>query len=332
MNNSSNRQILLASYPDGIPEEHNFDLVESGIPQAEPGQLLCRTRFLSLDPYMRSQIAGRHLSGSLAPGDVMRGESVCEVIESRSPEFKKGQLVRCMGGWQEYTVQDGAGVTVVHPDIQPPSYALSLLGMTGLTAWAGMVWQAQVKEGDKVLIPAVTGGVGAAAAQFCHNRRAQVIGIAGSARKCDFALQELGVSACINRKLENISERLDELFPDGIDVYFDLIGGDLLTQASARLALHARLVLCGLMAEYNSPERTGGPPPGYWIRSRAIVTGLVVYDYEDRRQEFIEACLPDLTAGNLLQLEDISEGIASAPAAFCRLMRGENYGKALVAF
>ena len=193
MHLTTNRKIVLSSYPDGIPAESNFDLVEEAIPSVAEGQVLCGTRFLSLDPYMRSQIAGRHLSGSLAPGDMMRGESVGEVIESKHPDYQPGQMVRCMGGWQEFTVQDGASLTAVHPDIQPPSYALSLLGMTGLTAWAGMIWQANVKAGDKVLIPAVTGGVGAAAAQFCRNQGAEVIGIAGSADKCVFALQELGV-------------------------------------------------------------------------------------------------------------------------------------------
>jgi NADPH-dependent curcumin reductase CurA len=332
MSELSNRQVVLASFPDNIPLEENFELKNSPIPEAGAGQVLCKTQFLSLDPYMRSQIAGRHLSGSLAPGDMMRGESICEVVDSKDPQFENGQLVRCMGGWQEYTVQEGAALTAVHPDIQPPSYALSLLGMTGLTAWAGMVWQANVGEGDRVLIPAVTGGVGAAAAQFCRNRGASVIGIAGGEQKCEFARQELGLVDCIDRRNEDVAQRLDELFPDGIDVFFDLIGGELLSQASARLAINARVILCGLMSEYNKAGRAGGPPPGDWIKSRATITGLVVYDFETRRDEFIATCLPDLQAGVLKQLEDISVGIESAPAAFCRLMRGENFGKAIVSF
>jgi NADPH-dependent curcumin reductase CurA len=332
MNDYINRQIRLARYPENIPEEADFELVESPVPVPAPGQLLLKTRFLSLDPYMRSQIAGRHLSGSLQPGDLMRGESVCEVVASDDVAWPQGSLLRCMGGWQEYTVQDTAACAAVPPEIRPPSLALSLLGMTGLTAWAGMVWQAGVSAGDRVLIPAVTGGVGAAAAQFCRNRGAQVFGVAGSPEKCEFARRQLGVVECIDRLSENVAERLDELFPDGIDVYFDLVGGDLLEQASRRLAVHARVVLCGLMAEYNSPERSYGPPPGFWIRARATVTGLVVYDYEQRRGEFIEDCLPDLEAGRLSQLEDVSKGIAAAPAAFCRLMRGENFGKVIVAF
>lgn len=330
MNAPVNHQIRLLTYPDGLPEPQNFEMVETGMPVIGAGQVLCKTRYLSLDPYMRSQIAGRHISGSIAPGDLMRGESVCEVVESNSPDFKAGQIVRCMGGWQEYSAQDGSAVSLVNAEIQPPSYALSLLGMTGLTAWAGMVWLAAAGPGDNVLIPAVTGGVGAAAAMFCKNRGANVIGIAGSDEKCTFALKELGVSACINRKTEDVAARLGELFPQGIDVYFDLIGGELLTQASEKLAINARVVLCGLMAEYNNPERAAGPPPGFWIRARATVYGLVVYDFENRRDEFIDACLPDLKAGKLKQREDVSEGLASAPAAFSRLMRGGNFGKVIV--
>ncbi len=331
MTETINRQVRLKQFPDGTPVETDFEVIESPIPECNAGQVLCRTQFLSLDPYMRSQIAGRHLSGSIVPGDVMRGESICEVVHSNDDRFSSGDRVRCMGGWQEFTVQNGDQLARVPAEIDPPSLALSLLGMTGLTAWAGMIWQANVQEGDRVLIPAVTGGVGAAAAQFCRNRGATVIGLAGSDDKCQYAIKHLGVEACINRKTEDVPARLGEMFPKGIDVFFDLVGGELLVQASERLALNARVVLCGLISEYNSPTRAAGPPPGYWIRSRATVYGLVVYDFESRRNEFIAACLPDLQAGRLQQPEDLNQGIASAPSAFSRLMRGENFGKVVVA-
>ncbi|MEJ2533988.1 MAG: NADP-dependent oxidoreductase [Gammaproteobacteria bacterium] len=326
-----NRQVRLARTPEGAPIEEDFEIAVVEAPKPGAGQVLCRTRYLSLDPYMRSQIAGRHLSGSIAPGDLMRGETVSEVIDSRAAGFERGQLVRGFGGWQEYSLHEGEDLALVHPDIEPPSYALSLLGMTGLTAWAGVTWQAQVKEGERVLIPAVTGGVGAAAAQFCRLAGATVIGVAGGPRKCRYAEKALGVETCIDRHGEDVPARLDALFPDGIDFYFDLVGGDLLAQASSRLALHARVVLAGLISEYNDPGRAPGPPPGDWIRARATVYGLVVYDFEARRDEFVAACLPHVKAGRLQQREDISHGIESAPAAFCRLMRGENFGKVIVA-
>ena len=325
-----NQQIRLARYPDGAVVPEDFELAEAPMPEPGEGEVLVRTAYLSLDPYMRSQIAGRHISGTISPGDMMRGESVGEVLESRAPGIQPGQLVRGFGGWQTHFVLPAEQLTVVSPEIKPPSYALSLLGMTGLTAWAAMVWQADVKAGDRVLIPAVTGGVGAAAAQFCRLRGAEVIGIAGGEKKCRYAEAELGVSTCIDRHAEDVPARLSELFPDGIDVYFDLIGGELLTQASERLALNARVVLAGLMAEYDNPERSAGPPPGYWIRARATVFGLVVYDFEPRRDEFVAACLPHLAKGELFQREDVAHGIEAAPEAFCRLMRGENFGKAVV--
>lgn len=283
---------------------------------------------------MRSQIAGRHPSGTVAPGEAMRGETVSEVLNSDSPELPAGRLVRCMGGWQEYSAHAVGEAQLLDEEITPPchpSLALSILGMTGLTAWAGMVWQAEVREGDCVLIPAVTGAVGSAAAQFCALHGARVIGIAGSPEKCRFATESLGVEACINRHSEDIDARLGKLCPAGINVYFDLIGGGLLQTACAHLADHGRIVLCGLMAEYNRIEREPGPPPGLLIAKRAVVSGLVVYDYEARRDEYIRQCLPLFRAGRIRQREDISRGLDSAPEAFCRLMRGENFGKPVVA-
>jgi len=236
-----------------------------------------------------------------------------------------------MGGWQEFSAHAAGEAWLLDEEISPPSYALSILGMTGLTAWAGMVWQARVKEGDRVLIPAVTGAVGSVAAQVCALRGANVIGIAGAPEKCRFATESLGVAACINRRVEDIGARLAELCPDGVNVYFDLVGGSLLQTACAHLANHGRIVLCGLMAEYNRSERAPGPPPGLLIAKRAVVSGLVVYDYEARRTEYIRSCVPLLRAGRIHQREDVSHGLASAPGAFRRLMLGENFGKSIIA-
>lgn len=326
----TNQQIRLARMPEGHPVPEDFERVSLPVPEPGEGEVLCRTRYLSLDPYMRSQIAGKHISGAIGPGDPMRGEAVCEVLASKAPAFQAGQLVRGFAGWQTHAVLPATALSLVDERIQPPSYALSLLGMTGLTAWAGMVWQAQVKAGDQVLIPAVTGGVGAAAAQFCRLHGAEVVGTAGSDEKCRYAEAELGVRHCINRKAGPLGEALDAAFPEGIDVFFDLVGGELLDLASERLALNARVVLAGLISEYNQATRSPGPPPGNWIKARAVVHGLVVYDFEPRREEFVAACLPYLERGELFQREDVAEGIEAAPAAFCRLMRGENFGKVVV--
>ncbi len=327
---SDNIQIQLASYPPSTPQPEHFAVVTGERPVPAADQVLCETRYLSLDPYMRSQIAGRHLSGSIRPGDVMRGETISRVVESNHADFNAGDTVRCMGGWQQYSVHDASALTQVSSDIEPASYALSLLGMPGLTAYAGLVWQAKPREGDTVVIPAAIGGVGATAGQLAKIHGCKVVGIAGSDEKCRYAVKELGYDACINRKNEDIAQRLDELCPDGIDIFFDLVGGEMLQIVSARLAVGGRVILCGSMAEYNSETRAAGPPPGLWIKARAIVYGLVVYDFEPRRNEFIAACLPYVRDGRMKMREDITVGLAAAPQAFCRLMRGENVGKALV--
>ena len=193
-----------------------------------------------------------------------------------------------------------------------------------------MIWQARVCAGESVVIPAVTGGVGSIAAQLCAARGARVIGIAGSGEKCRYAVESLGAADCIDRRSEDVEARLGELCPDGIEVYFDLVGGPILHAACRRLSHYGRVVLCGLMAEYNRADRSPGPDPGLLIARRAIVSGLVVYDYEPRREEYIRECLPMLAQGRLHQREDVTVGLENAPAAFHRLMSGRNFGKVIV--
>ncbi len=326
----TNRQIVLKSTPRGVPTPDNFTVRNAPLPEPGADSVLCRTRYLSLDPYMRSQIAGRHTSGTVTPGDVMRGETVSEIVYSNAASFPPGQLVRCMGGWQDYSVHRAGDLDAVSASVDPPSYALSVLGMTGLTAYAGMIWQAGVHAGDCVVIPAVTGGVGSIAAQLCTLRGARVVGLAGSSEKCRHAVDTLGVTHCIDRQREDVEKRLSELCPDGIDVYFDLVGGRILRAACRHLASYGRIVLCGLMAEYNLEERSPGPDPALLIAKRAIVSGLVVYDYEDRRDEYKLECLPLLAKGKLHQREDVTDGLENAPAAFQRLMSGQSFGKVIV--
>lgn len=327
---SGNSQILLKSTPTGVPEERHFELVNSDMPTLEDGSVLVQNEWLSLDPYMRGQIAGRHLSGAVGPGDVLRGETVGTVIESKSDLLKVGDRVSGFGGWQEYSSMSASDVVKLREDIQPESYALSVLGMPGLTAYAGLVWQAQIKEGDTVLIPAAIGAVGSTAAQIAKNKGCKIIGVSSFPSKIKYATEVLGYDACINRLDADVETHLKKLAPNGVDVYFDLVGGEMLDMASRNLALGARVLLCGLMADYNNENKTPGPYPGLWIGSRAVIYGLVVYDFQPRMDEFLDAMIPQINAGKMGMLEDTSEGIASAPAAFCKLMRGENEGKTLV--
>tara|TARA_R110002110_G_scaffold415765_3_gene655260 strand:- start:23434 stop:24435 length:1002 start_codon:yes stop_codon:yes gene_type:complete len=323
-------QVQLLKTPTGLPQESDFSLAQIDMPVAESGQVLCETLFLSLDPYMRSQIAGRHLSGTVQPGDGMRGETVSRVLESHAAGLSTGDLVRVPGGWQSHSVHAANEVSALPDNGLPPSCYLSTLGMPGLTAYAGLHWLAHLRAGEIVVIPAATGGVGSVAGQLARLAGCTVIGVAGGEKKCRIAVEELGYSACIDRHSGSVAAELDRLCPEGIDVFLDLVGGELLHRVSERLRVGARVVLCGLMAEYNKDERMGGPPPALWIKSRATVYGLVVYDFEPRRAEFVEAMAPLIINGQILLREDKVQGLENAPALFCRLMRGENQGKAIV--
>ena len=242
---ASNTQVLLKTTPTGIPEEEHFEVVTSDMPVLEQDHVLVQNEWLSLDPYMRGQIAGRHLSGKVSPGDVLRGETVATVVESKSALFEKGDRVVGFGGWQQYTSMPASDLTKIREDIQPASYALSALGMTGLTAYAGLVWQAQIKEGDTVLIPAAIGAVGSAAAQIAKNKGCKIIGVSSYPSKIKYATEMLGYDACINRLDANVEAHLKKLAPNGVDVYFDLVGGEMLEMASRNLAIGAGLYCVG---------------------------------------------------------------------------------------
>lgn len=325
-----NKQITLKSKPEGTITPAFFSQIESALPEIKTNEILCKTLYLSLDPYMRSQIAGRHTSGSINPGDVLQGETISKVVESNDSTFKVGDIVRCFGGWQHYSVHKATQLSLVSADITPPSYALSSLGMPGLTAYAGLILQAKPTTGDVIVVPAATGAVGSVAGQLAKIYGCKVIGIAGSEEKCRYAKRELGYDECINRKTENLAERLSALCPNGVNIYFDLIGGEMLTTVSEQLAIGARVILCGLMAEYNNKDRAYGPPPGLWIKARATVYGLVVYDFEPQRDRFITECLPYINNGQLKVKEDIYQGLENAPQAFCNLMNGDNMGKVVI--
>jgi len=325
-----NKQVRLASSPEGLPEPGHFRIVEQNVPQVEEGEILCRNLWLSLDPYMRSQIAGRHLSGSVGPGDLLQGETIAKVVFTRDPNFREGQEVRGFGGWQEYAIFKSEAVSPLPAELPEARWALGSLGMPGLTAWAGLTRHVSLQPGQTLLLPAATGAVGSIAAGIARHYGVRVVGIVGSAEKQAYALKELGVSACINRLDPAPEERLKEACPEGIDVYLDLVGGRWLQLAAEHLATGGHIILCGLMAEYNHKERSAGPAPGLILRARGHISGLVVHDYENQRDEFIRWCHPLIARGEIRFREDITQGLENAPEAFCQLMRGENFGKVLV--
>jgi len=326
----TNQQILLKNRPDAVPALSDFALVETDIPTVGANEVLCKTEYLSLDPYMRGQINGRHISGAIHPGDMMRGETVSEIVQSDHADFKVGDFVKHFGGWQTYSVSDGTGMQKLDTRITPRSLALGVLGMPGLTAYAGLVHLAEPKAGDTVLVSAASGAVGSMVGQIAKIMGCRVIGIAGQRRKMDWLTDVAGFDGCFNYKDEDPAESIKRLCPDGVDIYFDNVGGDILDAAMNQLALGARVILCGLMAQYNTDSPPPGPNPGTIIRARAIVKGLVVYDHFDKQTEFLDKATAWINSGQIQFVEDVTEGLALAPNAFCSLMAGGNFGKTIV--
>ena len=326
-----NRRILFARSPQGLPVPEDFGSDETAIPTPGPGQFLSRTLFLSLDPYYRNVMKNSQIyTDRLSPGDVMVGETVAQVMESRNPEFRSGDYVAVRNGWQQYALSSGQGVRKLDAAVAPVSTALGVLGMPGLTGYAGTVYLGEPRPGQTFVVSACTGPVGSTAGQVARHMGARVVGIAGSAAKCEYAVKELGFAACVNYKTGDLAAELKQACPDGIDVYFDNVGGDTLAAVIRNLALGARIVLCGMIEAYSMDK----PPPGPWlgpvVGARAIMKGLVVYDHVNRMPEMTKVIGGWIRDGSFRYREDITEGLAGAPEAFCRLMRGENFGKSLV--
>lgn len=331
------KQVLLKTTPSGNPAPEHFMFQEIAARSPEEGEILCKNLYLSLDPYMRSQIAGRHISGKIEEGDLLRGETISEVIESRHPDYKTGDVVTIHGGWQTYSTV--APVTdksrfdytrVVDKRMPSLTLALSSLGMPGMTAYAGVKNLADVKEGDVFVVSAAAGAVGSVVGQYAKSLGCKVIGIAGNDDKCSWLVNEAGFDDCVNYKTEKVADGIDRLCPNGVDVYFDNVGGETLDAVIWRLAIHARVVLCGMISVINQTGVPTGPGLGSVIKARATVRGLVVYDFVNEWDDMIETFLPMIEAGNMKFMEDMSEGIETAPEAFSRLMSGKNLGKAMV--
>lgn len=326
-----NRRILFRQSPRGLPVPGDFDSDVVAIPSPAEGEFLSRTIYLSLDPYYRNVMKNSQIyADRLAPGDVMVGETVAQVTESRHPGFRAGEYVAVRNGWQAYALSRGEGVRKLDPAVAPLSTALGVLGMPGLTGYAGTVHLGQPLPGQTFVVSACTGPVGSTAGQIARHMGARVVGIAGSDEKCEFAVRELGFAQCVNYKRGSLDEALKGACPDGIDVYFDNVGGETLAAVMRRLALGARIVLCGMIEAYSLDT----PPPGPWlgplVGARGTMKGLVVYDHLARFGEMTRVVGGWIREGRFRWREDVTEGLEAAPEAFCRLMRGENFGKALV--
>lgn len=327
-----NERVVLTRPLQGIPEPGDFRVETAPVPEPGPGQLLVRHRFISLDPYQRAAMAGRHLSGRtpLGAGDMPPAEAVGQVVRSRHPDFPEGAYVRHFGGWQAWALSDGERTHRVDPDAAPLSTYLGILGMPGLTAWGSIIELAGVQPGQVVLVSAALGPVGSMVGQLAVWRGATAIGIAGSDAKCAILTGELGFARAVNYRAPGWLEALAAAAPDGVDIYHDNVGGQMLADAFTVLKLHGQVILCGLMERYNDPAKSKPLDLALPILKRAVMKGLVVTDFEDRRDHFVATVAPLVKAGRIRYREDRVEGLAAAGGLFSRLMRGGNVGKALV--
>lgn len=334
-----NRRWVLASHAEGDPKPGNWTLEEDDLPRPGPGQILVRTRWLSVDPYMRGRIgAGANYAAGVRIGEVMQGGGIGEVVESRHPSWQVGELVETMGyGWQEYAVlspgQGGpAAVNRVDPAIAPPQAALSWLGMPGLTAYVGLTEMARPKPGDTVVVSAASGAVGQVVGQLAHAMGATPIAVAGSDEKISYC-RSIGYADGINyRTSDDLDAELRRTCPNGVDVFFDNTGGPIHDAVMRNLALRARIVICGRIATVNEgiDKDIGVRASARLIVSRATMHGLLVFDWWHRRDE-ANARLAGLHRdGRLAFREDVIDGFEKVPEAFLRMLKGGNFGKQLV--
>ena len=328
---SMNRQVLLRRRPSGMPEPGDFELVESPVPTPGEGEFLCRTIYLSLDPYMRGRISGgQSYAASVEPGQVIVGGTVGEVIESRHPGVAQGDLVLGYDGWQAYAVSRGVGVRKLDPEQAPISTALGVLGMPGMTAYVGLLDIGQPKPEETVVVSAASGAVGSAVGQIAKIKGCRAVGIAGSQDKCDYVVRDLGFDACVNHRTGDLVQALRKACPTGIDVYFENVGGDVQRAVLQLINLNARIPLCGLISEYNAVEPPSGPNWRPLLINRALIKGFIVSDHVNRMGDFLADCSRWVREGKLKYREDVVVGLESAPDAFIGLLQGKNFGKLLV--
>lgn len=332
-----NRRILLASRPQGAPTPENFLLEQSPVPTPAAGQVLLRTVYLSLDPYMRGRMSDApSYAAPVAVGEVMVGGTVSRVEASQHADYKVGDVVLSYSGWQDYALSDGVGLTKLDAKLGKPSYALGLLGMPGFTAYMGLLDIGQPKSGETVVVAAATGAVGSVVGQIAKLKGCRVIGIAGGANKCKYAVEELGFDACIDHRAVDFSQQLAAACSKGIDVYFENVGGAVFDAVLPLLNSRARVPVCGLIANYNASGQPQGPDHlplvmRTLLTRRIKMQGFIIFDdYGHRYLEFFKEMSTWITAGKMKYKEDVVDGLDNAPQAFIGLLEGKNFGKLVI--
>ncbi|HEY7414539.1 MAG TPA: NADP-dependent oxidoreductase [Ktedonobacteraceae bacterium] len=326
-----NMQVLFANHPRGWVQESDFRIVETELPALQDGEVLVKNMYLSLDPYMRGRMStAKSYTAGMELGQVVVGSTVGVVIESKNPGFHVDDTVLGYFGWQQYGISKGQGLQkITTPGISPSAY-LGAVGMPGLTAWVGLISIGQPKEGETVVVSAASGAVGSVVGQLAKSRGCRAVGIAGGKAKCEYVVNELGFDACVDYKAGKLKEDLVAATPNGIDVYFENVGGEILDAVLPHLNAFARIPLCGLVSQYNATEPYGVRYFGALLGSRVRLQGFIVSEHAELFPQAQQELGQLLLTGKLKYRESIAQGLENAPRAFIGMLKGENFGKQLV--
>lgn len=334
---SINRRIVLASRPHGLPTAGNFRLEEVPVPEPKEGEVLLRSVYLSLDPYMRGRMSDAPSYAAPVEVDAVMGAgTVSRVVASRHPDYAVGDWVLAKGGWQDYAVLTDAGLIRLGDKPDHPSYALGILGMPGFTAYFGLLDIGQPKAGETLVVAACTGPVGATVGQIGKIKGCHVIGVAGGPEKCRYAVEELGFDACLDHKAADFAEQLAKACPNGIDVYYENVGGKVFDAVLPLLNTSARIPVCGLISFYNATEQPQGPDRlallmRTVLTKRLKIQGFIIFDhYAAHYDAFARDMTAWIASGQIKYREDMVEGLENAPQAFIGLMQGKNFGKLVI--
>ncbi len=336
MSERSNRRIVLAARPEGAPKPSDFRLEDAPVPEPEAGEFLCRTVYLSLDPYMRGRMnAERTYAEPVAIGGVMEGGTVSVVEASGHADFAAGDIVVGRTGWQEFAVSDGAGMRRIDPAAAPISTALGVLGMPGMTAYTGLLTIGRPEAGETVAVAAASGAVGSVVGQIAKIKGCRAVGIAGGPDKCAYVEGELGFDACVDHRADGFAARLADACAGGIDVYFENVGGAVFEAVMPLLNPFSRVPVCGLIAHYNDTALPPGPNlvprlMALVLVRRITMRGFIVRDFADQQDDFLREAGGWVREGRIRWREDVVDGLENAPEALIGLLEGRNFGKLVV--
>lgn len=331
MTQSRNRQFVLTEIPKGKLGLEHFVLQESAMPQPDDGEVLIKVRYISIDPANRAWMQGKTYRDAVKAGDIMAGYALGDVVQSRHPKFKRGDLISGDCGWQEYVVRPGEQLQKL-PSMEPVTHLMSVYGITGLTAYFGLLEIGTPQPDETLVISAAAGAVGSVAGQIGKIKGCRVVGITGSDEKCAWLTSDLGFDAAINYKKQDLHTALRQACPDGIDIYFDNVGGDILEAVLFQTKMHGRIICCGMVSGYDGELPANGPRgiPGLLVVNRITMRGFIVMDFLEKFGQALKPLADWVATGRIQVKEDVIDGLENTPKALIGLLHGENYGKRMV--